>query len=160
MRGVAQWGAIAVLEVGFNNTNLHAHILAWCPYIEQRLLAEVWRKISGHQVVWISNEENSGGAALGYLLKYVSKPPSDLPEMIGQLEVAFHRTRRVHCYGLFYGFSASDPDAQDSQWTDCPKCGAALERVLGTWDKYDPPVKSLEFIGSVRRQREQRKWIN
>ena len=153
-------GAIAVLEVGFNNTNLHAHILAWCPYVEQRLLSDVWREISGHQSVWINREVNSGAAALGYMLKYVGKPPSDIPEMIGQLEVAFHETRRVHCYGIFVGFSGEDADAEDSVWTSCPKCGASLERVLGTWDQHDLPSKSLEFIGDVRRQQDKRKWIN
>lgn len=160
MKGVKGWGAIAALEVGFNNTNLHAHVLMWSPYIEQKALANVWREVSGNQVVWISSEENSGAAALSYLLKYVSKPPSDIPEMIGQLEVAFHGTRRIHCYGLFYGFSAGDPDAEDSHWTDCPKCGAPLERVVGSWDVHNLPVRGLEFIGSVLRNQEQRKWIN
>ena len=133
MKGVTGWGAIAVLEVGFNNWNLHAHILASCTFIEQKRLATAWREISGHQVVWISEEEGSGEGALGYLLKYVSKPPSDIPEHIGQLEVAFHRTRRVHCYGLFfYNFSGEDVDGEKSKWTCCPRCGASLERIQGT----------------------------
>ena len=160
MKGVTGWGAIAVLEVGFNNWNLHAHILAWCPFIEQKRLATAWREISGHQVVWISEEEGSGEGALGYLLKYVSKPPSDIPEHIGQLEVAFHRTRRVHCYGLFYNFSGEDVDGEKSKWTCCPRCGASLERIQGTFDVYEMPRTGLEFIGSVRHAKEKAQWVN
>jgi hypothetical protein len=160
MKGVKGWGAIAVLEVGFNNWNLHAHILAWCPFIEQKELAAVWHQISGHQVVWISEAEGSGQAALGYLLKYVSKPPSKIPENIGQLEIAFHGTRRVHCYGLFYNFSGEDVDGEKSKWTGCPKCGAPLERIQGTFDVHEMPRKGLEFIGNVRRQKEKTKWVN
>ena len=47
------WGAIWCDEVGFNNTNLHAHVLFYGPYIDQARLAEVWNEISGHQVVFI-----------------------------------------------------------------------------------------------------------
>src|ERR1700678_4166073 len=57
------WGAIAVLELGRNNTNLHAHILTWCPYIEQTQLARVWSKVSGHQVVWINESRVVGKRA-------------------------------------------------------------------------------------------------
>ena len=40
MRG---WGAIWVDEVGFSNTNLHAHVLFYGPYIEQERLAATWQ---------------------------------------------------------------------------------------------------------------------
>lgn len=123
-------------------------------------MADVWHQVSGHQVVWISQEEGSGAAALGYQLKYVSKPPSDIAENVGHLEVAFHRTRRVHCYGIFYNFSGEDTDGEQSKWTDCPRCGAPLERILGTFDRHDAPRSGLEFIGNVRREKEKPKWIN
>jgi hypothetical protein len=160
MRGVKGWGAIAVLEVGFNNSNLHAHILAWCPYIEQRELASVWKDISGHQVVWIAQARHEGVAALGYLLKYVSKPPADIPELVGQLEIAFHRARRIHSYGLFYNFARGRSHTECSEWSSCPRCGAGLERALGIWDLYDMPHQGLEFIGNVRRSTENKKWPN
>jgi hypothetical protein len=160
MKSVEGWGAMAVLEVGFNNWNLHVHILAWCPYIEQARLARVWREVSGHQVVWINEEKVSGRKVLLYMLKYVSKPPSDNPEIIGQLEVAFHGTRRVHCYGLFYNFSGDDTDAENSKWMECPKCGAELERVRGQQFVYKLRKMGLEFIGDVRRERGITKWVN
>jgi hypothetical protein len=53
MRKVTGWGAIWCDEVGFDNTNLHAHIIFYGPYISQKELARTWKKISGHQVVWI-----------------------------------------------------------------------------------------------------------
>ena len=160
MDGVDGWGAMTVLEIGFNNWNLHAHILAWCPYIEQKRLAQVWKDVSGHEVVWISEERASGKRALLYMLKYVSKPPSDKPEMIAQLEIAFHKTRRVHCYGLFVKFSGEDPDAEHSKWTQCPKCGADLKRVKGEHYVYKLKREGLRFIGDFPRVRNDKKWIN
>jgi len=160
MEGVEGWGAIAVLEVAFNNWNLHAHILAWCPYIEQKHLAEVWRSVSGHKVVWISEERISGRKALLYMLKYVSKPPSDKPEMIGQLEVAFHKTRRVHCYGLFYNFSGNETDGENSKWMECPKCGAELKRVKGLQYVYQMRRRGVQFIGDCRTERKSKQWVN
>jgi hypothetical protein len=160
MKGITGWGAIVVLEVGFNNWNLHAHLLAWCPYIEQARLAEAWHQVSGGRHVYISEETGSGQQALGYLLKYTSKPPSDIPENVGLLEVAFHGNRRVHCYGFFYNFTRGDPDAENSRWTGCPECGADLERVLGYWDSFDLPRKDLKFIGDCRKKRGPKIWVN
>jgi hypothetical protein len=158
--GIEGWGAIAVLEVGFNNWNLHAHILAWCPYIEQKRLSAAWRSVSGHQVVWINEQRVSGRKALLYILKYVSKPPSDKPEIIGQLEVAFDRTRRVHSYGLFYNFSGEDPDGQESRWLECPKCGADLKRVKGMHHAYQLRRQGLQFIGHFREKERNPRWMN
>lgn len=158
--GVTGWGALAVLEVGFNNFNLHAHILAYCPYIEQRELARVWNEISGHEVVWINQTRVAGPRALCYLLKYVSKAPSDNPEHIGQLEAAFHKTRRVHAYGIFYNFTHGDPDGEQSHWLDCALCGAKLERIGKLRYVYEFQREGLKFIGDFPRERKNTKWIN
>ncbi|HEY4776021.1 MAG TPA: protein rep [Candidatus Acidoferrales bacterium] len=160
MNGVKGWGAIAVLEIGFNNSNLHAHILAWCPYIEQSRLAKVWRQVSGHEVVWISEERVSGRKALLYMLKYVSKPPSDRPQIIGQLEVAFHKTRRVHCYGLFYNFNGDEEDGDRREWMECPKCGAEMKRVKGIRFVFQLRRQGLQLIGNFRQQRKNKSWVN
>ena len=50
MAGTRGWGAIWCDEVGFDNTNLHAHVLFYGPYVEQNCLAEVWRQISGFEL--------------------------------------------------------------------------------------------------------------
>jgi hypothetical protein len=39
LRGVQGWGALFCDEVGFNNTNLHAHIIFYGPYVPQYRLA-------------------------------------------------------------------------------------------------------------------------
>jgi len=129
LRRYADWGAIWCDEVGFNNTNLHAHVLVYAPYIEQSALADAWQKISGHSVVYIKKAHVNGPKALIHLLKYVSKLPADDPEIIGQLEVAFHKCCRVHALGVFYDFSGDDTDNTESEWTTCPHCGAELERL-------------------------------
>jgi hypothetical protein len=86
--------------------------------------------------------------------------PSDKAKMIGQLEVAFHKTRRVHCYGLFYNFSGDDTDAEESKWMECPKCGAELERVRGLEFVYAMRRRGLQFIGDVPRERKNIQWVN
>lgn len=147
------WGALWCDEVGFNNTNLHAHVLVYGPYIEQRVLAESWRKISGDSVVYIKKAHVNGPKALIHLLKYVSKMPADVPEIIGHLEVAFHKCRRVHALGVFYDFSGDDTDNIESEWTSCPLCGAALERLAGTFRLEKLIMEGRTFVGIERVRR-------
>jgi ribosomal protein S27AE len=158
--GVEGWGALWCDEVGFNNFNLHAHILFYGPYIPQQKLARVWKEVSGHEVVWISRTESSAARALSYLLKYVSKVPADDPEIVGQLEVAFHGRRRVHTLGVFYAFAGSDPDHVHSEWTNCPKCGAGLRRIRGTQRIDYLILNGLRFIGEFRAERTRQQWAN
>jgi hypothetical protein len=160
LKDIPGWGAIWVNEVGFNNTNLHAHVLAYCPYIEQAQLADTWREISGHQVVWINQAKILGSKALLYLLKYVSKPPADDPETIGALVVAFHGTRRVHALGVFYNFVGDDPDGLESQWGMCPKCGANLVAIRELHPVSDLRSYGLEFIGEFPSSGRRREWVN
>jgi hypothetical protein len=149
------WGEIWVDEVGFNNTNLHAHGLFYGPYIDHKRLAAVWRRISGHKIVWIKKAKGDGQQALLYALKYVSKAPTDDPAMIGLLEVAFHKARRVHAVGSFYNFgknhSPNDESEEGQERNDgtdcrqCPKCGSTLRIIR---EKRD--VKELERNGISR----------
>ena len=107
---VKGWGAIWCDEVGFDNTNLHAHILFYGPFVPQRRLVEVWKQVSGFEVVYIEKAHARGlPGALDTCLKYVSKPPSKRSQQIGLLEVAFHGTRRVHAVGFFYNFVGERP---------------------------------------------------
>ena len=160
MKGVKDWGALWVNEVGFNNTNLHAHILIFCPYVPQKRLAELWNKVSGNSVVWINQTHVPGSLALLYLLKYVSKPPSEDPHSIAALEVAFHGTRRVHSLGLFFNFSREDPDGKNSIWKTCPKCGADLKRGKKVYSLNELLSMKLEFIGDCRKKEGKRTWAN
>lgn len=158
-KGVDGWGAIWSDEVGFNNLNLHAHILYYGPYIDQRTLAAAWLKISGHEVVYITKAPPNPAKALLYLLKYVSKPPADDPEIIGQLEVAFHTKRRVHTLGIFYNFVGEDTDHLCSEWKLCPHCGAELLRLPGAVRVEKLIREGRTFIGARIHERKQ-KWVN
>ncbi len=157
MRG---WGAIWVAEVGFNNTNLHAHVLVYGPYIEQDCLAATWREVSGNQVVWIQQARGRGPKALLHVLKYVSKPPSDKPEILGQLEVAFHGTRRVHAVGVFYSFVAAEEDLEEAGWKNCPKCGAILVLLPGRQVVADMQAEGLTSIGEFWPRSKTKNWVN
>lgn len=159
MRGVEGWGAIWCDEVGFNNTNLHAHILFYGPFVPQKRLAEVWNKISGHEVVYIAQSHQSGGKALIYMLKYVSKLPASEPEQIGRLEVAFHGTRRVHALGCFYNFAGEDTDNVHSEWSLCPHCGAELMKLPGSTRIEQAIIEGRTFVGTKRTER-RKAWVN
>jgi hypothetical protein len=160
MRGVDGWGAIWSDEVGHNNLNLHAHVLFYGPYIEQRELAEVWHAVSGHRVVWIKKAAQNGSNALLYLLKYVSKPPANNPDLIGQLEVAFYGCRRVHTVSLFYNFKATEAHKSKDDLNKCPQCGAQLRRVRGTYRIEDLALQGIPFIGAYSRHKGKNIWLN
>lgn len=159
MRGVEDWGAIWCDEVGFNNTNLHAHVLLYGPYISEARLGEVWKQVSGHEVVWITLERRSGGKALIHMLKYVSKPPANDPQLIGLLEVAFHGTRRVHAVGVFYNFVGQDTDHAHSVWETCPHCGATLAKLPGSTRIEIAISDGRTFVGTKLTSR-RKEWIN
>jgi hypothetical protein len=159
MHDVDGWGAIWCDEVGFNNTNLHAHILLYGPFIPQERLAEVWNEISGHEVVYITKARRSGGRALIHLLKYVSKPPANDPNLIGLLEVAFHGTRRVHALGLFYNFVGEDTDHIHSEWENCPHCGAELTKLPGSIRIEKAIIEGRTFVGTKSTER-RKAWVN
>jgi hypothetical protein len=159
MRKEEGWGAIWCDEVGFDNTNLHAHILFYGPYIDQRKLARVWNQVSGHQVVWIKEARGNGSLALSYMLKYVSKPPSFNARQVGLLEVAFHRTRRIDSLGVFRGLAGRDSDAEYSEWTCCPHCGADIEKQPGNPRIEKAILEGRTFVGTKHTQR-RKEWVN
>jgi ribosomal protein S27AE len=157
--GVKGWGAIWCDELGRDNTNLHAHILFYGPFISQSRLADVWNLISGHQVVYIKESHKQGGKALLYMLKYVSKPPASDPTQIGLLEVAFHGTRRVHALGIFYNFKGEDTDCVNSEWSSCPHCGAGLTKLPGSTRIEKAITDGRTFVGTKNTDR-RKLWIN
>jgi hypothetical protein len=159
MHAIDGWGAIWCDEVGFNNTNLHAHILIYGPYISHSRLVKVWNEVSGNQVAYITEARKSGGKALIHMLKYVSKPPASDPNQIGLLEAAFHGTRRVHALGHFYNFVGNDTDNAQSEWENCPHCGAELTKISGTVRIERAIVEGRTFVGTKSTAR-RKAWIN
>jgi hypothetical protein len=161
MKGIEGWGALSVDEVGFNNTNLHAHILYYGPFIPQAKLVEVWKQVSGFEIAWIELAEADGPRALLHLLKYVSKPPSNNPALLAQLEVAFHRARRVFAYKMFYNFKTEAEKKDEEKATRaCPTCGAELvvNRELRPLSVLR--AEGLPMLESIRQERTKDKWIN
>jgi hypothetical protein len=162
MKGIEGWGALSVDEVGFNNTNLHAHILFYGPFITQAKLAEVWKQVSGFDVAWIELAEAAGPRTLLHLLKYVSKPPSNDPAILAQLEVAFHKARRVFAYKFFYNFKAEIEKKELDEKTDrtCPTRGAALAVNRELRPLSILRAEGLPMLESIRLERKKDKWVN
>lgn len=140
---------------GVANTNLHAHALYVGPRLPRpkarkanRLgrLAEWWRDACKGTVFegsFIISVKRAGNflAGLAHALKYAGKFLSRDPNRLADLELAFHRVRRVHTLGVFY--RAVKPEIVDEKNTaNCPECGAALVRV-GPWQ----PIERLQRIG-------------
>lgn len=161
MKDEEGWGALSVDEVGFNNTNRHAHILFYGPFITQTKLVEVWKRVSGFEVAWIELAEADGPRALLHLLKYVSKPPSNDPAILAQLEVAFHGARRVFAYKSFYNFKA-ESEKKEEEETDraCPTCGAALVVNRELRPLSILRAEGLPMLETVRLERKKDKWVN
>jgi hypothetical protein len=159
MRGRKGWGALSVDEVGFNNFNLHAHILFYGPYVDQDELKRVWQKISGFQVVWIELAETDGREALSYMLKYVGKPPSDDPAILAQLEAAFHGARRVFAYKFFYNFKP-EKKLEEREDRACPLCGAALSTIRERRPLSMLRAEGLPMLDSVRCEKGKHTWVN
>ncbi len=123
------WGYLWCCEFGFGKSNLHAHGLYYGPYLPQEGISKAWRQETGDsKVVWI--EKTSFRNGLAHALKYTSKPPSENPKHLAQLEAAFHGVRRVHTLGIFYnapGVERRRPTGAAS----CPKCGEPLRITSG-----------------------------
>jgi len=160
MKGHPKCGAFSVDEVGFNNTNLHAHILFYGPFIPQEKLVEVWNEVSGYQVAWIELAEYQGPKDLLHLLKYVSKPPSDIPRILAELETAFHGSRRVFAYGSFYNFKPETKQEEAEESGACPECGAELRVIRELRSMSALRAEGLPLLESVRLERKKEKWVN
>jgi hypothetical protein len=159
MRGRKGWGALSVDEVGFNNLNLHAHILFYGPYIDQDDLKRMWQKVSGFEVVWIEQAEADGWEALSYMLKYVAKPPSDDPAILAELEAAFHKARRVFAYKFFYNFRPEE-EVEENEDRACPLCGAALSIIRELRPLSVLRAEGLPMLESVRHEKGKDEWVN
>jgi hypothetical protein len=139
------------------NTNLHAHALYVGPRLpkpkarkakRRGLLAQWWSDackgtiFQGSFIISVKHARNFG-AGLAHALKYAGKFLSKDPGRLADLELAFHRVRRVHALAAFYG-AGKPKTAAEGNGPACPECGAALVRV-GPWI----PVRNLARNGCV-----------
>ena len=142
------WGLLWCDEFGGRNTNLHAHAVYVGPWLPQVELSRLWCEtcegtvFEGSFIVSIKRAR-SFHAALVHALKYPAKYISSSdPERLAELELAFHRVRRVHSMGAFYAVKSEGRDVVQGEV--CPHCGSAL-RDVGGWR----PVAELEAEGRV-----------
>lgn len=118
-------GGIAVLEFG-KNLNMHCHILVYGAYYPQSYLSKKWREITGDSFIVDIRAITDVKKASYYLTKYLSKSPRFVnPESYAHYLNALKGVRRLHRYGIFYGYRVPQPDT-----IKCPYCGGGL-RYLG-----------------------------
>ncbi len=102
-------GAFATFEVGAVGGKLHAHGIAFGPYVEQAELSNYWRQLTGCQVVWIRRVTPSEALREG--VKYIAKLSSRdeagnfimSADQLAELHMALKGKRRLRSWGCFYG---------------------------------------------------------
>jgi hypothetical protein len=132
--GREEYGVIWTDEFGYRNSNLHAHAMWAGPWLpnRRRELSTLWRLacrntvFGGSFIVSVKSAE-SFEAGLAHSLKYAGKTLDLDPDRLADLELAFHRVRRVHTLAAFYNVPVG-PSPADLE-SGCPVCGAVLVRV-------------------------------
>lgn len=139
-----QFGILYCDEFGSGNTNLHAHGIYLGPWISQKVLTRLWAQIchDGSFIISIKRAK-SFEAALAHALKYPSKFFEASPGRLAELELAFHKVRRVHALGLFYNPKIERESGEEGpmQAGRCPVCGDLLLDAQG-W----------HFVEDLRRE--------
>jgi len=115
-------GGFTTLEVG-ENFNLHIHALIYGQYVPQWAISEYWHKLTGDSMIVHIREAKKPHAAIGYILKYITKPLKRAdPEEIAYLCYVLAGTRRIRTYGIFYNFKVPG-----KQPTVCIVCGGRFK---------------------------------
>lgn len=143
---------VSVLEIS-PRWHVHIHAIVSGGYVPQQVLSNTADRILGRPVVWINR---AVPRRLGYLLKYVSKPPEfhGARDYVRYLRV-MHRFRRIRSQGEFYGAWE-----ERSVLLICRECGWYLYfdciEENGWWKEehtflygYDPPPKVITIHGSI-----------
>ena len=113
------------MEFG-KNFNIHTHILVYGPYYSQPYISRKWREITGDSFIVDIRAITDVRKASYYLTKYLSKSPRfDNLESYARYLNAIKGVRRLHRYGIFYGYRVLQPDT-----IKCPYCDGGL-RYLG-----------------------------
>jgi hypothetical protein len=155
LRGVQGWGYLWIDELGFDNSNLHMHGIYYGPYLSVPEVSAVWTQESGGSYrVWIQRVRRSFRAALYHHLKYVSKPPSNDPRRLAEVEAAFHCVRKVHTLGAFYDPEIGDVSEEEidrGAQQRCPYCGEFLVIASGFCAVSGLEASGLINVSVVRR---------
>ncbi len=165
--GVKVWGFLWVNEFGFDRvedgerkgTNLHGHGIYYGPYLEQRKVSEAWLDQTGCPIVWIQSARRGFRAALWHHLKYVTKPPSNDPTRLAELESAFNGVRRVHTLGVFYNALESEKKVEGEECL-CPLCNSPLVRSGMYCSVSELAEDGLRDVEEVRRERARKRALS
>lgn len=145
---------IAVLEIS-RTGHIHLHAIVSGKYVPQPLLSDKAEEIVGRPVVWINRAVPK---KLGYLVKYISKPPMfpKAQDFIRFLVIVY-RFRRIRSYGEFYG-----KEENKTLSLLCKACGWYLkydgveeegwikQEHPYLFEGYDPPYEVIVLYGGMR----------
>jgi hypothetical protein len=131
----SEFGFMWCDEFGGKNTNLHAHGIYVGPWIPQgkrnKQLSRAWAEATGGiaKIAYIKLRPDLAGAiahAVKYPAKYIERSE---PARLALLESVFHRVRRFHSIGRFYGAKKQDVEDQ-LDFCSCPICQAPLSDIV------------------------------
>lgn len=95
-------GVISVLEVG-KKLNLHVHMITYGFYINKEHLSRQWKKLTLDSDIVYIREVRSPLKMVGYLVKYLIKPPPlEDPADVAHYLYLISGVRRVRALGIFY----------------------------------------------------------
>ncbi|MEZ5360253.1 MAG: hypothetical protein R3F48_15655 [Candidatus Zixiibacteriota bacterium] len=111
-------GAFAVVEIG-GHQNIHIHALVYGFFVPQPQISALWQKITGDSFVVHIEQVRQPKRYIGYLLKYITKPPhsQDPKELANHIDLMMG-VRRIRTYGIFYNCSLLCRES-----CPCPFCG-------------------------------------
>lgn len=152
------YGILFCDELGGNNTNLHAHGIYVGPFLPQKnkALSRLWARVTGiagaHLMIKKADRLEQ---ALFHAIKYPAKFAEIAePCRLADLELVFHRVRRVHALAGFYNAPKPEDD-QDSNAGECRKCPACGEQLSQPtfWTAIAVLVgQGLKDAGAIRRE--------
>lgn len=148
------YGVLYCDELGGNNSNAHAHGIYCGPWLpqEHKELSQLWEKITGGSFIISIKYAKGLAEALFHAIKYPAKfAERSTPERLADLEVIFHRVRRLHALAAFYAPAVpeKDPNDQDAGSRRCPICNSLLSE-RGQWETlHSMDERKLEDISAV-----------
>lgn len=117
---MTQIGGVAFLEVkwckGTKRWHPHLHILSEGKYIAKQALSNAWRKATGGSFIVDVKKIHNADAAVGYVVKYASKPHDASmfrdPQRLEEAIIALKGRRLCLTYGTWRGIKLTEvPDA-------------------------------------------------
>jgi len=101
---------------------MHAHIITYGHYYQQTYISRKWQEITGDSYIVHIQAIEQYKRLVNYLVKYIAKSPKfDNLEFYSAYLKAITGVRRLHRYGIFYGFKAGEVES-----IKCPYCGGGL----------------------------------